>query len=192
MNKKMDRRVNKTRKSIKQSFITLLSEKDMNEITITELANHADINRKTFYAHYSSVSDILESIGLELKEKLVEILPSKAHLTLGMDLSVIFKSLNKLIEADLDFYKKIICSNSYQLILDDLKTYLKEELMNHYTDVIKVNDNVLAFYTEFLSSGIVNMYVEWFKSQNDVSLDELGQLASEIVSSCLKLVLSSE
>ena len=49
----MDRRIVKTRKAIRCAFAELLTQKTMQEITIKDIAETADINRKTFYAHYS-------------------------------------------------------------------------------------------------------------------------------------------
>ena len=48
---KEDRRVRKTRSAIKSSFIELLNEKELEKITIQDIADRADINRGTFYLH---------------------------------------------------------------------------------------------------------------------------------------------
>ena len=53
--KKLDRRTAKTKKAIAIALAKLLSEKEINKITITDIAKEADINRKTFYNYYSSV-----------------------------------------------------------------------------------------------------------------------------------------
>ena len=46
-----DLRIVKTRTNIKNSLIDLLAEKNVSKITVTELAEKAMINRKTFYRH---------------------------------------------------------------------------------------------------------------------------------------------
>lgn len=189
MPKKVDRRISKTRKSIKESFISLLSHKDISEITITELSEHADINRKTFYSHYSSVENILEAIGEELKDKLIAILPSKENMTKELDLPSLFKSLNTIIDEDFDFYQKIIFSDSHMYILEDLKSYLKDQLIKEYLEKFSLDKEIYLYYTEFLASGIVSMYIEWFKSSKTVKLEDLGELASGIISSSMKEVL---
>ena len=51
---------------IKESFISLLEEKDISQITIKEICANADINRATFYAHYSDQYDLLHKIEEEL------------------------------------------------------------------------------------------------------------------------------
>ena len=53
--KSVDRRVIKTKRAIRNAFAKLMVEKDINDITIIELAEAADINRKTFYNYYSGV-----------------------------------------------------------------------------------------------------------------------------------------
>ena len=53
--KKADRRVIRTRSAIRKAFTDLLAETAYNKITITALAKRADVDRKTFYTHYSSV-----------------------------------------------------------------------------------------------------------------------------------------
>jgi AcrR family transcriptional regulator len=52
MLKKTDLRVIRTKKMIKESFIDLIQEKGYESITIRDIADHALINRATFYLHY--------------------------------------------------------------------------------------------------------------------------------------------
>jgi len=53
--KKIDRRVVKTKKAIHNAFAKLLTEKELNDITISDIAELADINRKTFYNYYAGI-----------------------------------------------------------------------------------------------------------------------------------------
>jgi len=54
-----DRRTRRTQKLIRDNFIDLMAKKSINEITIQELADRADINRRTFYLHYTDIFDLL-------------------------------------------------------------------------------------------------------------------------------------
>lgn len=60
--KKTDRRVIKTKHAIFKAFVELLNEKDVNQITITDIAKKANINRKTFYNYYSDAYEVMEEI----------------------------------------------------------------------------------------------------------------------------------
>ena len=54
-----DLRVIKTRQTIRGALISLMSEQELSDITITSLCARARINRKTFYRHYRSISDVI-------------------------------------------------------------------------------------------------------------------------------------
>lgn len=55
MEKKTDLRVIKTKRRIKEVFGELLKKKDVNKITVAELARLAEINKGTFYLHYQDI-----------------------------------------------------------------------------------------------------------------------------------------
>ena len=70
----MDRRVIRTKKAIRMSFIDLLKENEINDITVTDIANKADINRKTFYNYYNNVYELLDEIENEVTTSFEKIL----------------------------------------------------------------------------------------------------------------------
>ena len=47
--KKQDRRVQRTKKSIRNAFLQLLAEKELEKISVKEIADSADVDRKTVY-----------------------------------------------------------------------------------------------------------------------------------------------
>lgn len=63
--KKEDRRVRYTKKAIKDSFLELFESKPLEKISVTEICNNADINRGTFYSHYSDPYDLKEKLEEE-------------------------------------------------------------------------------------------------------------------------------
>lgn len=51
----MDRRVARTKRNIYTAFFRLAQTKPISDITVSELARYADIDRKTFYLHFKTV-----------------------------------------------------------------------------------------------------------------------------------------
>ena len=47
-----DRRVRKTKRAMTEALASLLEKKPLNEISVREISEIADINRGTFYLHY--------------------------------------------------------------------------------------------------------------------------------------------
>jgi AcrR family transcriptional regulator len=62
---KTDRKTRYTRMVLQDSLIELMKEKPITKITIKELCTKADINRSTFYAHYTDLYDLLHKIEEE-------------------------------------------------------------------------------------------------------------------------------
>ena len=77
--KKEDRRVRRTKKLLTQALTELLQKKQINEITVKELTDLADMNRGTFYLYYRDIFDMLEKIEAELFQKLDTIAQSHEH-----------------------------------------------------------------------------------------------------------------
>lgn len=69
---KVDRRVRKTRKALREAMQVLMSEKGYDQVTIGELTERADIGRTTFYLHYSAKQDLLLEQFDELLGQLVK------------------------------------------------------------------------------------------------------------------------
>lgn len=67
-----DRRIQKTRQAIDQAFWDLMQEKDFSSISISNICEHANINRATFYHHYSDKYDWFDNrinnLMVEIKE----------------------------------------------------------------------------------------------------------------------------
>ena len=59
MEKKLDLRVIKTRAALTDALYHLMSEKSLNEITVTELCDRAVIRKATFYKHFRDKTELL-------------------------------------------------------------------------------------------------------------------------------------
>ena len=57
-----DKRITKTKRSLKAAMIEMLSKEDFEHISITELCRQAEISRITFYSHYNDKYALLDEI----------------------------------------------------------------------------------------------------------------------------------
>ncbi|MBI4858036.1 MAG: TetR/AcrR family transcriptional regulator [Acetobacterium woodii] len=62
---KNDLRSIKTEKAIRKAFHQLSQEKEVSKITVRELAQRAEINKSTFYAHYETIFDLIKKLEKE-------------------------------------------------------------------------------------------------------------------------------
>ncbi|WP_010095469.1 TetR/AcrR family transcriptional regulator [Ornithinibacillus scapharcae] len=68
MEPKVDKRIKKTKRSLRNAYIELMEKYAEDEITVSMIAQYADLNRATFYAHYSNKEEFLQEALCELLE----------------------------------------------------------------------------------------------------------------------------
>ena len=178
---KKDRRIGKTKKSIRDAIISLLEEKDISQITVKELAERANINRKTFYMHYTSIKEVFNEIEDEFIEKLLGILNKHNFTQAQLDHYAFFSSLSSLINEDFDFYQKLARVNSYDFLFVKIKQILKDKIVEELSEKLNANHEMLNLYAEFGASGIISMYNEWFNMDSNISLEDLAKAAGNLV-----------
>ena len=99
--KKQDARVRYTKMVIRNSLLELLRIKPIAKITVTEICERADINRATFYAHYSDPSDLLHSLEAEVIEDVTRWV-TPALTVVGSDLKDVLTRLVEYIGENAD------------------------------------------------------------------------------------------
>ncbi|GGA31464.1 TetR-like C-terminal domain-containing protein [Paenibacillus physcomitrellae] len=57
-----DKRIRKSRQALKEALLELLKRYSFEEITITQIVQHADVNRGTFYNNYQEKEQLLEEL----------------------------------------------------------------------------------------------------------------------------------
>lgn len=97
-----DARIVRTRSSLHHAIIDLSSSKPIVDITVSELAERASINRVTFYKHYNTPA---ETLADALHTRLVESTPARTEPLNSRD-AVMQETLRVLdhIEAHRDLY----------------------------------------------------------------------------------------
>lgn len=175
-----DRRVLRTKKNIRQAFLQLLSEKSLSQITVKELSDLADINRKTFYMYYSNIEDILAELEDELVLKLVHVFEKELFEKETFDSYSFFENLNRTIQEDMELYRILNHSDLLPHLIQRAKNALIEVFFRKYNIPADSDNERYILYAEYAASGILSMYTRWFSSDSKMSLEELTKTAAEI------------
>lgn len=90
----MDLRIQKTYKALTDTFLELLEEKHLEDITVEELCSRAMIRRATFYKHFADKNDFFVFLVREIQQKFIdENLVNAARLTVTKALSARLSNL---------------------------------------------------------------------------------------------------
>lgn len=159
-----------TKNIIKQVFIKQLNEMPLNKITVKSIVDECQINRNTFYYHYSDIYAVLEEIFAEEVEKGIE----DYNDSLSWEEAFI-RSANFAFEN-----KKAIYHIYHSMQREQLEKYLFNTagyVMNRY--VKRINDSIgadkedeqfIAFFYQCAMTQIVLKWVEKGMSEDILTI----------------------
>ena len=178
----MDRRVRKTRATLRRCLTTLLQTKKIQEITVRELAEMADINRGTFYLHYKDVYDLMEQIENELVTELEQMLDLYRVPDLKAKPSLFFSDLYPLIQKNADIITCLLGENGDLNFVNRLKTMLPERCLRRWLELKTPKDeDTLEAYSAFIVSGCVGIVQYWLESGMKEPAKRMAELTEEFI-----------
>ena len=180
--KKMtDRRVVKTKRAIRNSFMSLLSDRDITDITVSDIAAAADINRKTFYNYYAGVYALVDEIENELISRLDSVL-TEPDFTRNMNRPyMVFEKLTGVINTDPEFFGYLLSMKSNTGLTNKLVGLLKSKTKEILKKYLNAEDRKLDLMLDFMVPGMVAVYQQWYSSGRRVS--------AEVISSDINLLV---
>lgn len=187
--KKIDRRITRTKRMIRDAFTQLMEEKGFEAITVSDLTEKADINRGTFYLHYKDKYDLLEQSEEDVFEELDKIaeeawksinIEDRKNLEVGMPLPFVIK-LFEYLEENATFMNVILGPNgdpSFQL---RLKEVIKKKMLDKFFPITNEEKRMvpLDYLTAYVSSAHLGVIQHWLKVGMDKSPHEMATMLSQ-------------
>lgn len=182
-----DKRVIRTKKAIRTALFKLMESKDISGITISELTALANVNRRTFYTHYSNITDILDETESEIVEAIKQIIDNFNTDNLMESTYIIFIELNRLISEDYGFYFQLTNSDFRQVLISRMKTLLKDsedKIIGKFS--VPAEEKYVMPLGSFINGGFLNLFLEWNKSNKKTPIETVARVASVMVDYCVK------
>ena len=170
MANKVDVRIVKSKESLMSALIVLMGKKKLEELTISEICQEADVNRNTFYSHYSSVRELFE----EMNGKYMEALFASAKVFDEPNDSTIKNLVNVLDKMkEKGNLTKIIFSESNSI--KHLNTLLQILFPTSIIDNPKSEYLSLEESHAFLIGGITSLILRWIENDFQESPKNFGR-----------------
>ncbi|WP_062354416.1 TetR/AcrR family transcriptional regulator [Bacillus kwashiorkori] len=171
-NSKLDRRKKYTRMVLKESLIKLLKEKPIFSITVKEICELADINRSTFYSHYSDQYDLLEKMEEEIIEDMYMYLSqynfAKEEETLQMT-----EKLLEYLASKWEICQILLSENNETTFENKVMTVAKNFIIKNHSTA-PLDESFSDYLSTFIISGSIHMIKNWLKNGMDKSPKEMA------------------
>lgn len=168
----MDRRIQKTRQLIMNTFIDLLAEKGFEKITISDIAERANINRGTVYLHYVDKFDLLDKCIETYVELLLHHCANSADTNLNASA---FQSVFEFLEKNFTIYKLLLSNEGFGFF----RSRLYDIIAQTVTEVIGIKPENNAFSngvtTHFLTSGFIGVLEWWINNSMPCNVQEITE-----------------
>lgn len=165
----MDKRIAanmQVKEKITEAFFTLLEEKNISEITITELINKAEVARSSFYRNYGSIQDVLVEEIKNISLKFTETNP--VH-------KVDFASYSYLIHVFGFYYgmrRRFLC-----LIKAGFGSMVLQEITYYNMDALgdMPSASIDRYDIYYYSGALFSVLSSWLESGAKESIEEMAK-----------------
>ena len=176
---KTDRRIVRTRKAISAALDKLLAETDVTKITVSAIAREADIDRKTFYLHYSSIDNLLMSRGEESIEEVIGIIRRHRDGGRRERIHAILQDVNTQVTNNVGYYKHIAKVMSTDSLLEMLASCLHPALEHSGIDIQMANVEEFRMRARFYLAGALSLYRTWILSDLSTPIESVSATLEE-------------
>ena len=170
-----------------QALLSLLEKKDIEFISVTEIAKKAGVNRSTFYLHYENVYELLEEtlenlnkefvgsfegdVSFEIKSAEDAFLITEEYLVPYLNFCKKNKRILKLVHQKPHVFQN---EGAYKKMYDKIfypaiSYFLDDEAQKMYN-------------LEFFTQGVVGVVHKWIEQDCKTEIDEL----IEIIKGCIR------
>ena len=180
--KKEDRRVRRTKKLLTQALTELLQKKQVNEITVKELTDLADMNRGTFYMYYRDIFDMLEKIEDELFQKLDVIAQTHEHGDPTQQVKPILLDLFRFSEESQEVCRVLLSPNGDMNFLHRLYEAIRERSLEIWKDQMgSLGEKEFDYRYSFVIFGCAGMIRAWVNRSCQETDMQMAELADRMI-----------
>lgn len=192
----LDRRVARSRRAIMGAFEDLLLERPLDKITVSAIAQRADVDRKTFYQHFGTIDGLLSALAdrcvQQIADGMDEELGSELSDTFDpRELDAFFAVVNRVLCRNFEINRRLVECMSTESIVDHLLDPLLRKLCDRRSRINDIDEKTLTLAMRFMLGGLVAVYRTWVLSEDPESVEEVSSRMEVLLAGSLHALLES-
>ena len=158
---KADRRVRFTNRLLRESLITLLRAVPISKISVKMLCESADINRSTFYAHYTDPYDLLSRLEQEVMTEVYEYIDAQDAIESP---EYATQMLNRVLEytaKNSDLCTILLNENSNSRFQEDIMALAQRKIIEDVRNARNLDPRISEYLQCFIVNGAIKIVEKW-------------------------------
>ena len=174
----------RTKKKIEEAFLSILKSKHIEKITIKEIADVADIDRKTFYLYFNTVYDVLYAIELDMIEQLKDSLSKKDIL----DVNKLFDYIEEHVLENEDLLSDLTQRPNFSSMAFHFNEIFSQEISKFFQQETSTNEDKIRI--TFYTTGIFGVYQSWLTSDKRTPITEYSRFLKKTIGDMMNQTVS--
>jgi len=160
-----DRRARRSRKLLKESLLELMKRKTFADISVRDVTDAADMNRGTFYLHYSGTAELLESLEEDLLSELQALVDAHMQETVAVgSVAPVFEPVLDFAVEHWDTCAVLFSSSEASGFFQAIQQLVHE----NGAPLVKAwyhpaDPRLTEYLLNFLAWGFIGLLSEWFE-----------------------------
>lgn len=181
MEKKVDRRVIKTRRQLKKGLAALMKEKSVNQITVKELVEEVDINRSTFYLHFKDIQDLLREIEENMEAQIKRAIEEHPIVSGNENAFYFIEYMFRVLDEEREISKALIGPNGDMGFIHRIERIIKENSRGTLEKMFPGKKEDLKYFYAFCLSGCLGLVKVWLNEGEEKSPEEMAQMTFNMI-----------
>jgi len=182
MARKDDRRIQKTRKALRDALHSLVLDRGYDDLSVQDITDKANLGRATFYLHYREKDELLEDLLREFSETFAQRHGSKISFS---DRKVV-QSMFEYAEDYYDFYRIMTIGKGGMIGMRKMQAIIRETYAQ-YLDTIEATSGgrftvPRTFLDNFMASSLMSTIYLWLEQDMPYSHAEMADMFLKLAS----------
>ena len=179
----------RSRRLIRDAYVNLMQEKPIDKISISDIVREADLNRGTFYAHYSNPMDVLMEIANEILGDVEGFFADFSFTDFLQNPMPLLLRVEKMLADNLDFYRRINLNTASIGFTDQIKKILIEYISSNKSVPENLRNNPhFTIALELFAGGLISVYLGFVLGTIRASAREITETISILISQSATLL----
>ena len=181
----VDLRIVKTKEALHIALLTLLKNKPLEAISISEICRVAKVNRGTFYLHYAQVGDLFEEYFKEIMDDLAASYQEPYRYVAKLNPKELNPATIRIfhhVEKYKEYYRIILSKNVpltyYYLLLEEVKSLLTDTMDKNFHLEEAIDS---SFHAAYAANAILGLVIQWYNDDFQQDANYLNDLLVKIL-----------